>query len=76
LNQVYRICLARKPSERELRILRKLLEDNQDYFQENAEDAKSLSGKNVTAESAAPEMAAWIATIRVITNLDEFVTCH
>lgn len=73
LNQAYRICLARKPSAEEQVILDQLLRDNQATYAKHPEEARKLAGKGAV-ESKAPTIAAWVATLRIITNLDEFVT--
>ena len=70
LTQGFRACLARFPEEAELVTLTGLLKDNREYYQGDKESALKL------APSKYPdpvEAAAWVATIRIITNLDEFV---
>jgi hypothetical protein len=70
LTQGFRACLARFPEEAELVTLTRLLKDNREYYQDDKESALKL------APSKYPdpvEAAAWVATIRIITNLDEFI---
>ena len=70
LTQGFRACLARFPEEAELVTLAGLLKDNREYYQDDKESALKL------APSKYPdpvEAAAWVATIRIITNLDEFI---
>jgi hypothetical protein len=73
LTQAYRICLARKPSAKEQEILEQLLQDNQATYAQRPGEAGKLAGQGVE-KSQAPAIAAWVATLRIITNLDEFVT--
>ena len=70
----YRLCLARPPSQRELEVVLALLADNRAYYRENEAPARELAGAFVPAEGTASETAAWVATLRIVTNLDEFIT--
>ncbi len=74
LTQAVRLCLARSPSDRELHQLTQLLTANREFYQAHQDDAKRLIG-SVTISGASPdETAAWIATARILLNLDEFIT--
>lgn len=74
LTQAFRLCVARGPSDRELQQLTQLLAANRDFYRVHQEDAKKLNG-SVTISGASPdETAAWIATARILLNLDEFIT--
>jgi hypothetical protein len=69
LNYAWRLCLARPPEARELSSLLSLLEESRRFYNAHPQQAGALcDGEND------PALAAWIATLRVILNLDEFVT--
>lgn len=74
LTQAFRLCVARMPSDRELHQLTQLLAANREFYRAHQEDAKKLNG-SITISGASPdETAAWIATARILLNLDEFIT--
>ena len=75
LKLVYRICLAREPSAKEREILQKLLTDFQRYYLAHQDEAKALAGEGLPDGLDPVDAAPWVATVRVVTNLDEFVTC-
>ncbi len=74
LESAFRICVARPPSEREVQVLVDLLDASRRYYREHLSDAKSLVGKLTAPSIDVQENAAWIATVRVLMNLDEFIT--
>lgn len=74
LTYAFRLCLARNPSEHELVQLQQLLSAARSYYLEHAEQAKILLGEYVVRAVPASECAAWVATVRVLINLDEFIT--
>ena len=67
LESAFRHCLSRKPLKEELQQLATLLDTSIDYYTEHPEDAERLS-------PMAPERAPLTATVRVLLNLDEFLT--
>jgi metal-dependent hydrolase (beta-lactamase superfamily II) len=68
------LCLARSPNEYEKQQLLALLDHSQHWYSDHVEDAQSLIA-NMTIEGCAPaEIAAWVATARILINLDEFIT--
>ncbi len=70
LTLAFRSCVARPPEPAELATLTSLLRDNRAYYQSDQESASKLS----PAKHPNPaEAAAWVATLRIITNLDEFI---
>ncbi|MBC7820271.1 MAG: PSD1 domain-containing protein [Planctomycetaceae bacterium] len=74
LTQAFRLCLARTPSDRELHQLTDLLSVNREFYRAHQDDAKKLNG-SITISGVSPdETAAWIATARILLNLDEFIT--
>ena len=69
VNQLYRLALARHPVAAEREIVIKLLADNRAHYRAHPDAAREL------CKEANTELAAWIATVRIVTNLDEFITC-
>lgn len=74
IDLAFRIALTRPPSDPERAILLDLLAANRHFYDSHPTEAKALAG--ASPDHDASELAAWIATIRIITNLDEFVTCN
>lgn len=74
LTQAFRLCLARAPSDRELHQLTDLLTVNREFYRAHQDDAKKLVGSSTISGSSPDESAAWIATARILLNLDEFIT--
>ena len=74
LTQAVRLCLARSPSDRELHHLTQLLTANREFYQAHQDDAKKLNGSVEISGASPDETAAWIATARILLNLDEFIT--
>ena len=74
LTQAFRLCLARTPSDRELHQLTDLLSVNREFYRAHQDDAKKLVGSSTISSSSPDESAAWIATARILLNLDEFIT--
>jgi hypothetical protein len=59
----FRLCLCRPPDDQEVAFLAEFLREQQDKFRTVG-----------PAECADPVRAGWIATSRVLMNLDEFIT--
>lgn len=74
MNQAFRLCVARVPSDRELHQLTQLLTANRDFYRVHQDDAKKLAGNTAVSGLSPDETAAWIATARILLNLDEFIT--
>ncbi len=74
LEHAFRLCVARPPSNGELNSLLALLEEARSYYSEHADEAQAFAGSERPPETSAPETAAWIATARIVMNLDEFIT--
>ena len=74
LTQAFRLCVARVPSNHERQQLADLLAVNHQFYKAHPDEAKKLVG-NTTVNGFSPdETAAWIATSRILLNLDEFIT--
>jgi hypothetical protein len=74
LTLAFRQCLARPPREAELRELQTLLAASRAWYREHSDAAKPLVGGHITSGVSTEEQAAWVATLRILLNLDEFVT--
>ena len=70
----FRLCVARPPNEFEKQKLLALLENSQDWYVDHPEDAKSLAANTSVGDCVPAEVAAWVATARILINLDEFIT--
>ena len=68
-----RLCVARIPSHEDVARFHKLLNIAREYYSTHEEDAKSLTNSHRVQQIAVEENAAWIATVRMIMNLDEFI---
>ncbi len=74
LRQVFRWCVARPPTEYEIEELLRLLEESRQWYEAHQEDAKKLVGSTKVEHVSTEKIAAWIATSRILINLDEFIT--
>ncbi|TXT18850.1 MAG: hypothetical protein FD138_4404 [Planctomycetota bacterium] len=74
LTQAFRLCIARVPSSREVQQLSDLLAANREFYRAHQDDAKKLVGNSAISGATPDESAAWIATARILLNLDEFIT--
>jgi len=74
ISRAFRLCVARAPSARELASLRQLLYDSRAWYESRPDEAVALATGRTDKAVSAGEQAAWIATVRVVLNLDEFVT--
>ncbi len=68
------ICLGRPPQEDELARLESLLVESRRWYDEHPDDAKRLVAGRSLPNCPPSELAAWTATVRVLLNLDEFLT--
>lgn len=74
LKHAFRLCLARDPRDSEQDRLASLLEDSRAWYRGRDDEAKTLAGAILPKSVTANEAAAWTATVRVLLNLDEFLT--
>jgi hypothetical protein len=76
----FRRCLARKPSEKEVAALMKLLERQTLRFGDGKENPWDLAAADpkqpptLPASATPAQLAAWTAVSRVLLNLDETIT--
>jgi len=74
LRSAIRTCLTREPQEDELERLESLLDHARDYYREHSEEVEAFVGDHTVPSVPNAEVASWIATVRVLINLDEFIT--
>jgi hypothetical protein len=74
LTRAMRSCIARQPTEHELRTLLDLLASSRHWYHEHSQEAATMIGSYRPAAVPADEAAAWVATVRAVLNLDEFLT--
>jgi hypothetical protein len=74
LTHAFRLCLSREPKDFENDRLASLLEDSRAWYRGRDEEAKAFAGRNLPEGVNVQEAAAWTATVRVLLNLDEFLT--
>jgi hypothetical protein len=74
IRQGYLIVVGREPESEEASLLEDLLQQARDYYQSHSDEATKLVGNHPVKDVANNENAAWIATTRVLLNLDEFLT--
>ncbi len=74
LAYLLRLCVVRQVSDVEVSRLRELLVESRSWYRQHADEARQLVGTRTTSEESPVELAAWIATVRIALNLDEFIT--
>ncbi|MFQ5734650.1 MAG: DUF1553 domain-containing protein [Planctomycetaceae bacterium] len=74
LKQAVRSCIARPPSEKEIAAFHNLLEDSRRWYAGHPKEAAKLVGGYQPKTVKPSEAAAWVATCRIIMNMDEFLT--
>ena len=62
----FRLCVARSPQPEETEAFSDLLQESRIWYEKNSDDAKAFGGDS--------ETAAWTATVRIMLNMDEFIT--
>jgi hypothetical protein len=75
LSRALKLALVREPGAEEISRLSDLLTASREYYKAHPDAAKQLAGKPLPpGDTSGGETAAWTATLRVILNLDEFIT--
>jgi hypothetical protein len=74
LKYAIKSCVARPPTDYELKRFTQLLNVNREWYKSDEEAAGKMVGSYGAAGVPPDENAAWIATVRMILNLDEFIT--
>ena len=62
----FRLCVARSPEPSETEAFTNLLGEARAWYEKHPEEAKTFAGDS--------ETAAWTATVRIMLNMDEFLT--
>jgi hypothetical protein len=73
----FRLCVGRKPSDKEIKHALSLLNDQLDYFDERTSAAIKVAAtdpQNPPADVNLHKVAAWTMVSRVLLNLDETIT--
>jgi hypothetical protein len=73
LRYALRLCISRQPGDEEVARFQTLLSKARKYYQSSAEDAAKLASRYAAKDVAPAEFAAWVATLRIVLNLDEFI---
>ncbi len=74
IRHAFRLCLARSPTDAELRRLADFLKTERAAFAAVPETARAAVLQEIPLGIEPAEAAAWIAVARVLLNLDEFIT--
>lgn len=74
MDDAFRRTLCRSSREHEQKAMIALLEEARNYYATNPAAASELTGAKDDRSEQGIEWASWIATVRVLTNLDEFIT--
>jgi hypothetical protein len=74
LAMAFRICVARPGSASELQQLQDLLKESRNWYEAHPQQATQLIANDPAREASPDVNAAWIATSRILLNLDEFIT--
>ncbi len=73
LRLAFRLCLSRHPEEAELTRLMTLLEESTAWYEDHPDEAIAFAGEAHPVERR-EKIASFTATVRVLLNLDEFLT--
>jgi hypothetical protein len=74
LAYAFKLCLARNPSAEELGRLRRLYQDEHRLISARPANAVQIAAANHPGDPNVVEAATWVAVVRTLLNLDEFVT--
>ena len=74
LDYAFRLCVARSPAEHEVDALQQLLDVSRQWYEQDKEGADQLVGKYTVEDLSNAETSAWVATSRVVLNMDQFIT--
>lgn len=73
LRLALRLCITRLPGDAETDRFVELLQSARDYYAAHPDDATQLTASHRVENLSTEENAAWVATVRMILNLDEFI---
>jgi hypothetical protein len=70
----WKVCTSRSPTSHEVEIFAELWSTYRDHYWQHPDNAISVSGGNLPDRTPVADFAAWVATARMLLNLDEFTT--
>jgi len=79
LTRAFRLCVSRQPTAPELDQFQEMLNASRKWYEANKDAALALRATGTKSEapengSEDVEAAAWVATCRIMLNMDEFIT--
>ncbi len=74
LDTAFRLCMSRRPSDRERAVLSRLLARQVETFRAAPNEVKDLLSTEIPKGIDPVQLAAWVTTTRALLNLDEFIT--
>ena len=74
IDYCFLLCTARKATAEERNSIAGLLEKSRAYYGTNPSEADKVAGTHRLKQIPAADNAAWVATARIILNLDETIT--
>ncbi|MEM8955366.1 MAG: PSD1 and planctomycete cytochrome C domain-containing protein [Verrucomicrobiota bacterium] len=74
IREAFSITLGRTPLLAEKKLLVRSLNHTRQFYERHPERAAALVGPHSHPDAPVSESAAWVATTRIILNLDEFIT--
>ena len=73
LTYALRLCLVRTPSSMEVEKFQQLLSSAREYYRASFADSRAISDRHTFEGVDREENAAWVTTVRIMMNLDEFI---
>ncbi len=74
LRHAFHVAFTREPREKELAVLLPFIEKQQAEFEKDPQAAALAAPPDCPKDVSTAEAATWVATARVLLNLDEFIT--
>lgn len=74
LEYLFKLCLARTPTDRERQRLTRFVSEQESSFRANPNEVKHLIAGPIPNNVPAYELATWTMVARVLLNLDELIT--
>ena len=74
IDLLYRLCLSRRPDDREREILGRLVRAERDQLASHPDEVAHIAGIESNDPSDAVETAVWVIACRAVLNLDEFIS--
>jgi mono/diheme cytochrome c family protein len=68
-----RLCTIREPEGEQVQRFSDLLNSTRAFYQRHPADANLLTKRHAAKDVTSAENAAWVATLRIVLNLDEFI---